>query len=146
MKSAILTALTITLFGTSVAAADAPARTAGETALQRALDGRTAGKPLDCLKLRKLSSRIIDGTAVVFESSGTLFVNRPVAGAETLSASKALMVNSLNGEICRGEAIHLFDSSSRVETGVIFLGEFVPYRRSAHGDYAPAASGPGRYR
>jgi hypothetical protein len=145
MKSAFLTAITMTLLGTSVTAA-AAAQTPGEATLQRALEGRTAGKPLDCLKLRKVRSSIIDGTAVIFESSGTLFVNRPVAGAETLSASKALLVTTLNGEICRGEAIRLFDNTSRVETGLVFLGKFVPYRRNANREYAPVVSGPGRYR
>ena len=140
----MFTALTAGLLGLAVAGA-API-TPGEARLAKALDGRTAGKPLNCIRLRKVSSSIIDGTAIIFESSGTLFVNRPLAGAESLSESNALLIQSLTGEICRGEGIRLFDNTSRVETGLIFLGQFVPYRRSPNRDNVPVVSGPGRYR
>ena len=86
----MFTALTAGLLGLAVAGA-API-TPGEARLAKALDGRTAGKPLDCIRLRKVSSSIIDGTAIIFESSGTLFVNRPLAGAESLSESNALLI------------------------------------------------------
>ena len=144
MQSRFHTALGVALFG--LAAAAAAPLASGEAKLAQALDGRTAGKPLNCLKLRKVRSIIIDGTAVIFESAGTLFVNRPLAGAATLSASNALLVSSLTDEICRGEGIRLFDNASRVETGLIFLGQFVPYRRSPNREYVPVISGPRRYR
>jgi hypothetical protein len=144
MKTPISKVFLAGFFGLAVAGA-APLAP-GEAKLAQALQGLSAGKPLKCLKLRNARSSIIDGTAVIFESSGALFVNRPLAGAESLSASNALLIKSLTGEICRGEGIRLFDNNSRVETGLIFLGEFVPYRRNPGRDYTPVVGGRGRYR
>jgi len=141
MKSRFSTALTAGLLGLAVAGA-APLST-GEARLAQALHGRTAGKPLHCLNLRYArSSRVIDGTAVIFESGRTLYVNRPLSGAESLSQSNALLIKSLTGEICRGEGVRLFDNGSRIDAGVIFLGEFVPYRKASE-SWRPATSGGG---
>ena len=138
MKSRFSTALTAGLLGLAVAGA-APLAP-GEARLAQALDGRAAGKPVHCLNLRYARpSRVIDGTAVIFESGRTLYVNRPLSGAESLSQSNALLIKSLTGEICRGEGVRLFDNGSRIDAGVIFLGDFVPYRK-ASASWRPATS------
>jgi hypothetical protein len=129
MKSVMLATLTISLLGVDAATAVPPL--ASEAKLAHLLRDRTAGRPLDCLSLRYTrSTRVIGDTAIIFESASTLYVNRPLAGAESLSESNALLLNSLTGEVCRGEGIRLFDNASQLETGVIFLGQFVPYRKA----------------
>jgi hypothetical protein len=55
-----------------------------EAQLAKALDGRVAGEPVNCLSLRSIrSSRIIDRTAIVYQVGNTLYVNRPRAGADS---------------------------------------------------------------
>lgn len=125
----IVTAVTIALLGIGSAAA-AP-NEPGEAKLTRALQNRKAGRPRDCLSLRYTqSSTVIEGTAIVFESAGTLYVNRPASGAESLSELRTLLTRSLTGELCRGEAVGMLDTSTGIETGAIILGQFVPYRRN----------------
>lgn len=129
LKSVLSAVLSIGLLRVDAAVAAPPLT--GETKLAHAVRGRTAGKPLDCLDLRYTrSTRVIESTAIIFESARTLYVNRPLDGAESLSESNALLLSSLTGEVCRGEGVRLFDNSSRLETGVVFLGEFVPYRKA----------------
>lgn len=98
--------------------------------LARALHDYLASKPINCLTLRRIrSSRIIDRTAIIYEIGGKLYVNRPEIGAESLSDSNVLVTKTVNGEICRGEVIHLVDRTSKFQAGSISLGEFVPYHK-----------------
>ena len=54
----------------------------GEAQLAKMLEGRTPGKPVDCIDLSRVrSSQIIDRTAIVYDAGGTLYVNRPRGGA-----------------------------------------------------------------
>jgi hypothetical protein len=135
----ILTAAGVAFLWIGAAAAKPPMT--GEARLARALEGRDFAKPVDCLTLRRVrSSRIIDRTAIIFEDGGTLYVNRPLAGAEALSDSLALVLKTPTGRICRGEAVQLFDASSHIQAGSVFLGEFVPYRKRAPA-YSPPYGG-----
>lgn len=129
LKSVMFAALTVNLFGVDAAVAAPPLT--GEAKLAQALRGRTAGKPLDCLNLRYTrSTRVIENTAIIFESANTLYINRPLDGAESLSQSNALLLKSLTGQVCQGEGVRLFDNASKLERGVVFLGQFVPYRKA----------------
>jgi hypothetical protein len=102
-----------------------------EAQLARAIEGRVEGKPTRCLhNLRFTSSRIIDGTAIIYESGGTLWVNRPRGGARSLDQWDVLVTRQFSSELCSGDVVQLYDTSSRMQTGAVFLGEFVPYRRA----------------
>ena len=121
--------------GALAAAAAAPALAAGkadgEAKLARALEGRTAGEPVSCINLRDAqSSRIIDGTAIIYERGGTLYVNRP-RGARSLD-NWDVLVTKLHGSssLCRMDAVDLFDPSARMQTGFVILEDFVPYRKT----------------
>ena len=44
----------------------------GEAQLAKMLEGRTPGKPVDCIDLSRVnSSQIVDGTAIVYEAGAT---------------------------------------------------------------------------
>jgi hypothetical protein len=129
-----------TLASMAIAPMASAASNSGETALTRLVAGREAGRPVDCLTLRNVrSSRILDRTAILFESGGTLYLNRPSAGAELLAADKAIVTKSIVGQICSGEAVQLFDAASGVQSGSVFLGKFVPYRKQLRSPGAPSA-------
>lgn len=118
----------------SLAIATTPAiaaKQSGEERLARALEGRIAGEPTDCINLRDIrSSRIIDDTAIVYEGPGNvLWVNRPRSGAESLDGWDVLVTNTHSSQLCRIDVVRLYDTNARMQTGAVFLGDFVPYRK-----------------
>jgi hypothetical protein len=102
-----------------------------EAKLAKALEGRTAGDPVDCLNLRDIrSSRIIDRTAILYETAGgKIYVNRPEGGAESLNQWDVLVTDTHSPRLCDIDVVRLYDSSTQFQTGVVFLGEFVPYTK-----------------
>lgn len=122
--------------GLLLAGTPALASERGEARLERALAGRVAGEPVRCISLwGSNSSEVIDDTAIVFRVGGTLYVNRPRAGADRLDSSDT-MVTRLYGDsrLCSIDTVRMVDLRSGFQTGIVFLGEFVPYRRAANRD------------
>lgn len=120
------------LFAGAVLIAAAPAIAADdpEAELAEAIEGRVAGEPVDCINLRSVrSSRIIDDTAIVYDAGSTIYVNRPRAGADSLDRWDTLVTKLHSSRLCRIDVVQLYDSSSRMQTGFVFLDDFVPYRR-----------------
>lgn len=106
-----------------------------EARLAREIEGRVAGDPVDCIDLHRVrSSRIIDNTAIVYEAGNTLYVNRPRAGAESLDRWDTMVVRPFSSRLCSVDTIRMIDPTSQIMTGIVFLGEFVPYRRVRNGD------------
>ena len=104
-----------------------------EAELARALQGRVAGKPVDCISLPRVrSSRIIDKTAILYDAGGTIYVNRPRTGRESLDDWDVLVTKTHSSQLCSIDVVSLYDSSSRMQSGIVFLGEFVPYRKAGN--------------
>jgi len=102
-----------------------------EAELDRALQGRVAGEPVDCISLHRVrSSRIIEDTAILYDAGGVIYVNRPDNGAEQLDRHDT-MVNRLyaGDRLCSIDTVTMVEPVSGTFRGVVFLGEFVPYRR-----------------
>lgn len=99
--------------------------------LARALEGRVAGEPVDCIRLQDIrSSRIIDGTAILYETNGgTIYVNRPDSGARFLDKWDVLVTKTSLSQLCSIDIVRLVDPSARMETGSVGLGKFVPYTK-----------------
>ncbi len=111
--------------------AQADQRRSPEQQLERALEGRVAGEPVNCVSLRAVrNSRIIDGTAILFDAGSTIYVNRPRSGAESLDRDDTQVVRSFSGQLCSIDTIRMVDPVSGMFRGSVFLGEFVPYRRA----------------
>jgi hypothetical protein len=116
-------------------AADAAPRLAPEERLARALEGRTAGEPVDCIQLRLVrGSRIIDKTAILYDAGGTIYVNRPRNGAESLDSDDTLVTKTHSSQLCSIDVVTLYDTAARTHRGVVFLGPFVPYRKANRGN------------
>jgi hypothetical protein len=111
-----------------IALADSPTR--GEAELNQAVQGLIAERAVTCLNLHRAGrSRIINGTAIIFEIGNRIYVNRPRAGAESLSDSKIILTKTIGSQICRGEVVQLLDPTSHISAGSVFLGDFTPYRK-----------------
>lgn len=103
---------------------------AGEVKLAEVLEGRVAGEPVDCINLRRVrSTQIIDDTAIVYDAGSTVYVNRPRAGADSLDRWDTLVTKLHSSQLCRIDTVNLYDTGARMQTGFVFLGDFVPYRR-----------------
>ena len=100
-----------------------------EAQIARALAGRVAGPPTDCIFQRDVrSSRIVDRTAILYEmNSGTIYLNRPTSGADFLRRDLALVTDTHSDRLCSIDIVRLLDTTSRFETGSVGLGPFVPY-------------------
>ena len=111
-------------------AATAAPRLSPEAQLAKALDGRVAGEPVDCISLSRVrSSRIIDDTAILYEAGNTIYVNHPRAGRESLDRWDTLVTKLFTSQLCSTDVVQLYDTSSRIQTGLVFLGEFIPYKK-----------------
>lgn len=103
-----------------------------EAKLARSLQGLVPGEPVDCVNLRNVrSSKIINRTAILYDAGGTIYVNRPRAGRESLSNWDVLVTRTHSSQLCSIDVVQLFDAGSQMMTGLVFLGEFVPYRKPA---------------
>ena len=101
----------------------------GEQRLAKALEGRVAGEPENCIQLNRItSSTIYDDTAIVYRVGSTLYVNRPEGGADFLD-SRDIMVNRTTiGQLCSIDTVQMMDQTGFM-SGIVFLGEFVPYTK-----------------
>lgn len=101
-----------------------------EAELARALRGRVAGEPVDCIDLHRVrSSRIIPDTAILYDAGGVIYVNRPRNGADELNRHDAMVTRLPSTRLCSVDVVRLVDQATQTMTGVVFLGDFVPYRR-----------------
>lgn len=116
------------------AAGAAPSRHDPGAILAKAIAGRTAGKPVDCLQLNQInSSRIIDRTAILYETSGgMLYVNKPASGAAFLRDGMTLVTDTHSPQLCSIDTVRLIDMGSRMPAGSVGLGKFVPYPKPGH--------------
>jgi hypothetical protein len=128
--SQCLTAIAALAVVASTVPAQAKERLTGEAKLAKMLDGRVAGKPVDCVTLTQVrSSEIIDHTAIVYTTNdGTMYVNRP-SGANFLDDDDILVSEPFNGQACRIDIVRLIDRGSRMPGGSVGLNDFVPYPR-----------------
>ena len=117
------------LVAASAPAAGAP-RPDQEARLSRALEGRVAGEPVDCINMRNIrSSRIIDRTAIIYDAGSTIYVNRPREGRESLHRSDTLVTKLHSSQLCSIDVVQLYNAGTGFQSGFVFLGEFVPYRK-----------------
>lgn len=124
-------AATLALLATAVGSLAHAAPANGEARLQREIAGRTAGEPVDCIRLSDIrSSRIIDGTAIVFETTGNrLYVNTPPNGASSLDSSYVMIFDTHTPQLCSIDTVRLRDMTAKMDAGFVGLGKFVPYNK-----------------
>jgi len=112
------------------AAADAKPRLTPEQELAKALEGRIAGEPKDCLYLpRVVNTRIYDKTAIVYDTGTTLWVNRPDSGASSLDDNDIMVTTPWNAQLCSVDIVRMVDRNVGFWRGSVGLGKFVPYTK-----------------
>jgi hypothetical protein len=104
-----------------------------EAALAKALAGRTAGPPQNCVEQRDLGVNKSYGKgAIVFGESTdeVVYVNRPAVGCPGLDFGRALVIPNTISRLCRGDVVTVLDPVSSIVYGSCSLGVFTPYRRA----------------
>jgi hypothetical protein len=114
----------------------------GEQQLAKLLQGRVAGKPVDCINLvTAQNSMVIDKTAIVYDSGSVMYVNRP-RDASSLNSDDILITKTWGSELCRMDVVKLRDRGNFMFTGFVSLEDFVPYTRAPK-PVAVSAPAPG---
>lgn len=122
----LLAAATVLATGPALQAKE---RLTGEQELAKLLEGRVAGEPVSCIPLhRTTDARIIDKTAIVYDSGRTIYVNRP-RHADSLDDDDIMVTRLHTSQLCRLDTVRLHDRSGHFFTGFVGLEDFVPYRR-----------------
>lgn len=115
----------------SAVALPAYAAVGPEARLGNALRGRIAGPSVRCLPLRQIqSSEIFEKTAILYKAGRTWYVNRPSSGAAFLDRTDILVTDTHSSQLCNIDIVRLLDSGSRMPSGSLGLGDFVPYSKS----------------
>ncbi len=104
-----------------------------EQQLAKILEGREAGPPVSCISLMNTrDTRIIDKTAIVYDSGNVIYVNRP-REAQSLDSDDILVTEVHGSQLCRLDIVKLHDRSGFWYSGFVGLEDFVPYRRVPRG-------------
>src|SRR5690606_4944258 len=116
-----LAAAAMLLIGAATAGQAAQSDRTPEAKLAKAIEGRQAGKPVDCLQLRDIrSSEIIDGKALVYRTTnGTVYINTPRSGASSLRWGNILVTDTRSSQLCSIDIVRLYDQASRFQTGFV---------------------------
>ena len=130
MKRAFLAlaAASLAITSTAHAATDKVAEK-GEAKLAKMLKGRVAGKPQSCIPAMLSNNlHIIDHTAMVYDAGGTIYVSRP-ADPKSLDTDDIVVINRFGSQLCKQDIIRTVDRMSGFTTGVIFMGDWIPYTK-----------------
>ena len=125
-------ALTVAALTTAIGASAATkgVNPKGEARLAKLIAGRTAGQPVSCIptQLDSQHMQVIEETALVYDAGSTIYVARP-DDPNALSSHDILVINRFGSQLCKQDVIRTVDRYSGFMTGVVFLGDFVPYKK-----------------
>ncbi|RYZ68435.1 MAG: hypothetical protein EOP08_00590 [Proteobacteria bacterium] len=100
-----------------------------EAILAKMLEGRVAGEPMTCIPGFPTSdSQVIEGVAMVYRFGDTIYVAKP-KDPQMLRRDDVMIINRFGGQFCNTDVIRTVDRMSGFLTGVVFLEQFVPYRK-----------------
>ena len=103
----------------------------GQAELAKLIEGRVAGEPQSCIStFGNRNFNVIDETALVFESGGTVWVNT-TSMPEAIDDDDILVIDRFSASrLCRTDRIELRSRGSGFFSGILILGDFVPYRKA----------------
>ena len=102
--------------------------------LDKALAGRVAGKPLNCIpNYRATDMQIIDDYTIIFKDGRTVYLQTPPGGCPGIANHGNILVNRPMGtsQLCSGDINHLLDPATGMQGGSCVFDEFVPYTKQA---------------
>lgn len=102
-----------------------------EARLAKMLEGRTAGEPVSCINTLRSSSdlQVLDYVGVVYDAGDTIYVAR-AADPKSLGRDDVVVIERFGSQLCKQDVVRTVDRYAGFTTGVVFLGDFVPYTRA----------------
>jgi hypothetical protein len=103
-----------------------------EAALEKAIAGKVAGKPVSCISLSDVDrSQNIGENAIIYRvSSNRFYVNKPRGGCSGLRDGRALITRIPTDRLCSGDIARVVDLTLGFEGASCILGDFTPYTKA----------------
>ncbi len=100
-------------------------------ALAKALAGRTAGAPQDCINNNDTDGpQIIGSYTILYKPVGrTVWRNDLAAECPALRPYATLVVEMQGGQLCRNDRFRVLEPGSQIPGGYCVFGKFTPYRK-----------------
>ena len=120
--------------GCSTAPAQVTRSAEAQQELDKALAGRVAGKPVNCIPTYRADDmQIIDDWTILFKDGSTIYLQNPRGGCPGIGSSRNILVTRPipSNQLCSGDINHLFDPVSRIGGGACVFSQFVPYTKPA---------------
>jgi hypothetical protein len=128
----LIAAGAVALLG-SASAQQIPRSAKAQQELTKALAGRVAGAPVDCINDFRSQVRmtVIDDHTLLFRNHGVVYVQNPPGGCANISnKTNALTTRrSSTNQLCAGDINQVVQPSSGIFRGSCAFGPFVPYRK-----------------
>ena len=104
---------------------------AAERDLAKALEGRVAGKPQDCISASFAGGpQIIDNNTVLYREGRRLWVNDLRGSCPGLDDDDILIVEIHGSQICRNDKFRANERGSVVPGPYCLFGQFTPYEKA----------------
>jgi len=131
--AAALTGAAIVIVSSTVLAR--PARSPeAQRQLDRALAGRTAGKPVQCLSSYRAATnmQVIDDWTILFRDGRTVYLQTPTGGCPGISSYGNTLVTHLQGDsrLCNGDINRVVDVQTKMGGAGCVFGPFIPYTKA----------------
>jgi hypothetical protein len=112
------------------AAPAAAALPAPEVQLAKLIEGRTAGKPVDCIHLDlRAASVTIPRTAIAYKDGRTWYVSRFEGGCPELDPDAFIITSTPTTQVCRGDIVRVGRTPPTLLLGTCVMGDFTPYTK-----------------
>ncbi|MBK5265609.1 MAG: hypothetical protein JJE34_10325 [Alphaproteobacteria bacterium] len=103
-----------------------------QAALDKALEGKVAGKPRSCISLtQRADLQVISDDLLLYKAGRTVYLNRVNGRCNGLSFGGTLVTNVWGSQLCRGDIARVADLQVGMITGSCALGDFVSYTSPA---------------
>ncbi|WP_448663476.1 hypothetical protein ACG3SL_02050 [Sphingomonas sp. CJ20] len=107
---------------------EAASRAADDRELTKALEGRVAGTPQDCISPTGLSGpRIIGDRTLLYSSGRTLYRVDVEGGCPGLAPYNTLLVEMQGSQLCRNDRFRMIQPGVAIPGPYCRMGKFVPY-------------------
>lgn len=122
----ILAALVATTGATADSRADRETRE-----LEKALAGRVAGKPFNCVDTSRAGgTQIIGNHTLIYHNYGRAILRNELPDACPGLDEDSIIVTEVHGsQLCRGDLFYTVERGSRIPGPRCRLGAFVPYEK-----------------
>jgi hypothetical protein len=126
MRNLLVAAAAVSLVATPLAAA----KRDPDAQLAQLLDGRVAGKSVNCIRLStSWESRTIPHRTIAYRDGSTWYVARFDNGCNILDDFSFVVTKTPTDLLCGGDIAEIHDQSSHIFRGTCAFDGFTPYTR-----------------